>query len=692
LLSRTPANRDIETVRAISPTLKGANLLSRDSLAKKMTQLFIETEQTKPPSSAGLTTPKIESTSIALLFLLSVGCYLNTLMNAFVYDDELQILQNPYIKSWHYLPAILRTTVWSFIGSVGDTNYYRPLMTLTYLGLWKTFGDSPVGYHLFNILVNALVVTCVYFAGRELFKNHWTAFISAILFAVHPVHTETVNWIAAVPDLEATLLCLLGFYAYVKGPKVDWKRQALVVICFFLALLAKEPALMLAPLLVYYEHFVREGRTETTFAAKVKRYLPVCLAGAGYILLRIVLLGKLAPVLQHAQITWPQAIYSGFALITQYGRLLFWPAKLSAFHVFHASDSFGEPSVLMGAAIVVISGVLALLLHKRWPAAAFCIVWTGITLAPVLNARWMAANVLTERYLYLPSVGFCWLAGWAAKGLWDFLGEKTQGRTPFRVTAAAMGIALVFLGAAKTWARNRIWHDDMTLYTATLQTDPDSYVMHMNLGVAYFGVNFKASEKELRRALELKPDSPNVLNALGCVYLEQDRLEAAETTFQNAIAIKPGWTDPHFNYGRLLKKMGQNDKALAEFRKAVEVGPLNATARFYLAQELAERGGDQEAAAEYRQSIQLSPSLTSERNLADILLRTGKDNEAADILHQIAKAYPFDSATHLRLGRLLEKQGKTGEARREYQAALVTDPANGEAQEGLTRIERVEKE
>ena len=297
----------------------------------------------------------------------------------------------------------------------------------------------------------------------------------------------------------------------------------------------------------------------------------------------------------------------------------------------------------------------------------------------------MAANVLTERYLYLPSVGFCWLAGWAAKSLWDQLNEQTRAQTALRVAILATGVALVFIGVGKTWARNRIWHDDMILYTTTLQTDPDSYVMHMNLAVSYFGVNFKASESELYRALELKPDSPNVLNVLGCVYLEQGRLQEAETMFQRAIAIKPGWTDPHFNYGRLLKKMGQDDAALAQFQKAVEVGPLNATARLYLAQELAERGRETEAVAEYRQSIQLSPSLTAGRNLADILLRTGKENEAADMLQHLAKEYPYDSATHLRLGRLLEGEGKTQEAAKEYKTTLETDPANAEAIAALKR-------
>lgn len=656
-----------------------------------MTEVLMEAEQVKTDGPAQSKPDKTESISIVLLFLLAVGCYLNSLLNAFVYDDELQILQNPYIKSWHYLPAIFRTTVWSFIGAAGDTNYYRPLMTLTYLCLWKIFGDSPVGYHLFNILVNALVVTCVYYAGRELFKNQWTALIAAVLFAAHPVHTETVCWVAAVPDLEATLFCSLGFYAYSKDSHINWKRQAVVVTCLLLALMAKEPALMLAPLLVYYEYLVRDDRAETTFAIKAKRCLPVCLAGAGYILVRMALLGKLAPVLQHGQITWPQAIYSAFALVTDYTKLLFWPAHLSAFHVFHVSRGLGERDVLFGIGIVTIAIGLAFLLHKRWPVAAFCIVWTGITLAPVLNPRWMAANVLTERYLYLPSVGFCWLAGWGAKRAWDFLGMKIQSRTALRVALVSAGVVLVLLGTAKTWARNRVWHDDMTLYSATIKTDPDSYVMHMNLGISYFGVDFKSAEKELRRALELKPNSPNILNALGCVYLEQDRLQEAAKAFQDAIASKPNWTDPHFNYGRLLKKTGQNDEALVQFQKAVEVGPLNASAHLYLAEELADKGDDRAAEAQYRQSIQLSPSLSAQRELVDILLRSGKDAEATGMLRQMAKDYRFDSATHLRLARVLEKQGNTEEAKQEYQATLNTDPANTEAQSALKRLDTLPK-
>jgi protein O-mannosyl-transferase len=627
--------------------------------------------------------------TVLLLFLLAAGCYLNTLGNGFVYDDELQILQNPYVKSWHYLPQIFHTTVWSFIGDAGESNYYRPLMTLTFLGLWKVFGESPVGFHLFNILLNALVVACVFYSGRVLLRSHAAAVIAAVLFAVHPVHTETVNWIAAVPDLEATLLFVLGFFAYASEPWGGAKAQVIVVACFALALLAKEPALMLAPVLVCYEHFVRPDRNQTTFTDKVKRYLAVCLAAVAYLGLRIALFGKLAPVLQHAQISWRQAIYSGFALVAQYSQLLLFAGPLSAFHVFHASNSLGSPAVLAGAAIILVGAVIVVRTSKYSPEAAFCIMWMAFTIAPVLNARWMAANVLTERYLYLPSVGFCWLVGWALMKLLyrhNLKGQLAHANS-WALGAALLVVMLGLVAGWKTWTRNEIWHDDLNLYAQTLKTDPDSYIMHMNLGTTYFSTrDFAAAEKELDRALDLRPDSANVLNALGCVYLEQGRLDDAAKALEAAINLKPAWSDPHFNYGRVLRKQGRDEQALSEFRTAVQVGSLNAAARLNLAEELVARGQDAEAEAQYRKSIELQPTLHAQQKLAALLIRSAHDNEAADMLRKMVAEYPFDSESHVTLGALLEKAGRVEEARKEYQDTLRTDPGNVYAKVGLQRL------
>jgi len=170
------------------------------------------------------------------------------------------------------------------------------------------------------------------------------------------------------------------------------------------------------------------------------------------------------------------------------------------------------------------------------------------------------------------------------------------------------------------------------------------------------------------------------------LYLEEGRLEEGASAFRSAIGFKPLWTDAHFNYGRLLKKTGQNEQALEQFRTAVSVGPVNASAALYLAEELAERGDDLGAIAEYQRSIALAPSLAARSELVDILQRTGQERLAESMLRGMASEYPFDSATHLRLGQILEKYGQREEARQEYQATLRTDPANAEAQQALKRL------
>src|ERR1700730_6076461 len=206
---------------------------------------------------------------IGLLILLAFLCYGNSLFHGFVYDDEQQILQNPYVKSWHYLPQIFSTTVWSFVGAAGTTNYYRPLMTFTFLALWQIFKDLPFGFHLFNVTLNAAVVVLVFAAGRRLFQDRGVAWLSGGVFAIHPVHTEVVDWIAAVPELEVTLFVLLTFWLFTQLDRGSWKLHLATAVSFALAVLCKEPALMFAPLAIAFEHFVRPDNHGTSLVAKM---------------------------------------------------------------------------------------------------------------------------------------------------------------------------------------------------------------------------------------------------------------------------------------------------------------------------------------------------------------------------------------------------------------------------------------
>jgi len=626
---------------------------------------------------------------IAILLLVTCLCYANMVTNGFVYDDDQQILQNPYVKSWKFVPEIFSTTVWSFVGHAGATNYYRPLMTLTFLTLWTIFGDAPSGFHLFCLAIHLAVVLMVYLVGLRLLREGWMAWIGALLFAIHPVHTEVVDWIAAVPDLEATFFSLLVLWLIGDFEKPDWLAGSLAALALLGAVFAKEPSLLVVPLAVGFAtlQYVRNtAAPRLDLLRAVARLGPICGMGAAYLLLRIALFGKLAPVLQHPSISWSQAVFSAFALVLRYTELLFWPAKLSAFHVFHASTSLQDPRVLGGIAVVVaFSIVAAIATFKRLPAIVFCTLWMSLTLLPVLNARWMAANVLTERYLYLPSVGFCWLAGWSAVQLWRAPARWSGARRPVATVAVRAAVVLFFAGITTVSGfaivrRNAIWHDDLSLYTQTLRTDPDAAIIRNNLAVVYYDDGkLDRAETEWLAALAGKPDNVITMNSLGALYTREQKYSEAQEYLLQAIRTRPDWADAHYNYAITLQRTGKQSEALAEFERAIALAPVNPAARLWYGKALLEYKNYGGAETEFRRSFDLQPSPDATRGLADVYLQTGRNEKATAALKTFLKYSPYDSEAHLQLAKLLEASGDRAPAETEYRAVLLTDPSNTEA-------------
>mgnify|MGYP001304083490 CR=1 FL=1 len=146
------------------------------------------------------------------LLMLAVVPYLNTLTGAFVFDDRQQILENPYVHSFQYVGKIFESAVWSFQGAQGLTDYYRPLMSLAYLLCYKLFGPAPFSFHVLNLVLHASIVLLVLALARRLFRDRLTALLAAGLFALHPIHTESVAWIAGLTDLELGFFFLLLFH------------------------------------------------------------------------------------------------------------------------------------------------------------------------------------------------------------------------------------------------------------------------------------------------------------------------------------------------------------------------------------------------------------------------------------------------------------------------------------------------
>ncbi len=282
-------------------------------------------------ASAGIETPaapghgsRVTTWMLAALLFLAIAPYFNSLQNGFVFDDHNEVQTNPYIRSFSHVGEIFSTRILAHLGARGATNYYRPMSIFGFLVCYKLFGLLPYGFHLFNLVLHAIIVCTLFGLTRRLFRDDWLAFISSAVFALHPIHTESVAWISGVTDLDLAVFYLAAFWFYLSAAGLGRDGRSEVnagsgmVVAFILALLSKEQAITLPVLAAIFEHFFRDDRAETSTRQKFARYGALWLIVPAYVLFRISFFGAFAPVQLTRNVTWYQAILSAFPLAAMY--------------------------------------------------------------------------------------------------------------------------------------------------------------------------------------------------------------------------------------------------------------------------------------------------------------------------------------------------------------------------------------
>jgi Tfp pilus assembly protein PilF len=627
-----------------------------------------------------------ETVIFLFLFLLAFLPYANTLFNDFVYDDSFQVVENPYVHSFRYLRQIFTTTVWSFQGAQGVTNYFRPMMTFLYLLTYQIAGTVPFSFHLTNLVLNGVVVWLVFYLVRR-FSGERVALIAAGLFALHPIHTESVAWIAAVTDLELSLFYLATFLLYLKLPETDyrWRARAVMCVTFALALLSKEQAMTLPVVVTIFEYFYRDDRAMTSMKEKASRYGPLWGMAALYFVVRAIVLGGVASVVSRPNLSWYETCLSAVSLVGGYLGKLVWPAHLSAFYVFHPSHHVTDTPVLIGLAGIAVCAILFVVLWKRVHLISFALVWMFLPLGPVLNARWMPASVFAERYLYLPSVGYCWLLGWAAAKLWN-VKEPKYLRPLAHAVPALVGVAALIL-AVKTVRRNRDWRSDEVLFRQSIQAQGDASLIHSNLGAIYLNRGDKdAAEREYLEALSVGATNVFALDNMAILRQQQHRYAESLDYSWRALRARPVFANGHVDLAETLALMGRTAEAEWQYRVATAISPLSTRAHNAYGKFLYEAGRLEDARTEYERSVQADPTSDAYDRLGDIYLNWRDMPRAEQSFRHALHINPFDGHAHIGLGQVLEFAGHPGDALHEYESGLAMDPSDPIARAGVIRI------
>ena len=628
------------------------------------------------------------TTVLGCLILLAFLVYANTLLNGFVYDDHSQIEQNPNVHSIQNIGKLFGTSLLAQQGGQSVGNYYRPLMNVDFLLSFKLFGPVPYGFHLINVLLHCIVVWLVYAVTASLASDETIGLVAAACFALHPIHAEPVAWIEGIADLEMSIFYLLAFWMFLRLGREEtrqaaWTRVAMLG-SFLLATLSKEPAMTLPAVATVYELFYRADRRSTTWKTKLSRYGGFWTMALVYLVIRVIVLHGFAPVPQHTEIGPREAGLTGLALIGQYASKLVWPVPLVAFYPFQKSVSFLDPRTLLGVGVLLAAATYLAFDWKRTRVYSFALFWIFLTLGPVLNVRWMLINVFAERYLYLPSVGFCWLVSGIILWCWRKSGDSALGRRwAMGVTAGIVGL----LATGEIVARNRDWKNDDSIALRSLQTNPDSSGMRSDVGMMDWRAGrHDEAVRQWRLALAYHPDTAEALSNLGYAMVEEKNYAEAIPPLQEAIALRPHFAIPHVHLAHAYSAMGNNADAEAELKRAVEIYPMNPFVRNALGRFYLDSGQATEAETEFRASVTINANNEGWSGLAEDYTLQNVPGKAEEAWRQVLALNLFDSHAHLSLGRIYLAEGRLAEAANEYERCLDTDPRNAEALAAISKL------
>lgn len=614
--------------------------------------------------------------TILLICLCSFLAYANSLGGEFVFDDTDQIVENQNIRSWDNFGKAFTTHVWAFRQRPGTLNappplpYYRPLFTVMLTAEYHLFGLWPQGWHLVSLLLHILCAVGVFYVILLMSGGRFVAIIAALIFAVHPVHAESVSWISGMTDPLFGVFVLASFYLYLQTRQSSEgaSRRALVLslLMFVLATFAKETALSLVLLVFGYELAASPGPRIRGVLNAAKRAAPYAAVALIYLLPRYLVLGELmwknpqAPdrPLAYTLLTLPFVVCSYLAH-------LLWPVGLSVTYNTHFVTTATSPSFFLPAAALGLCAAALLYYRKSVGREAWhALLLLFVPLLPVLNLGQVSREeyLIFDHYLYLSvaGVGYLVAIGISRLGAFEPSVKQTSIAWSRRPALAVAVFAMIVLGLTAAAAReNKPWADSYSLWSNVARVRPAYWAAYYNEGLALLDAKrFDEARSALERATALKPDESNVLDALGRAYDGMGDSSNAVTSFKRAIQIDDEMFESFNNLGTVYLNSGDNVRAEEQFSAALRLMPGAIAPRF---------------------------------NLGICYKRQGRYLDATREFERIVESSEADAGVYYELGSAYEHIGRRTAAAENYRRGLATAGPNSlqaELNEGLVRLQR----
>jgi protein O-mannosyl-transferase len=616
--------------------------------------------------------------------------YAQSISFRYTLDDDTVLFNNELVsKGISSIPSILTHSYWYGFDKT-DNATYRPASLILFAVEWQLFPGRPGVYHAVNALLYALTCGLLFLLLRRLFEKQNMAFalLCALLYAAHPLHTEVVNSIKSRDEILCFLFAvgaalLLQRYAS-KGSVAALLGGGL---CFFLSMLSKETGitfLVVLPLLLF-----------VFTAAPAKKMLAVAgvLAAfaAFYFLLRYQALepGMVARSMTALDNTLAAApdlmsrYATAFYILLRYFFLLIVPYPLSYDYSFaHIRiQGPGDAGALLGLALYAAAAIYALLAIRKKKIIAFCILFFLLTLAPASNLFVLIGSTMAERFLYIPSLGFCMALTWLLFKMTNDAGRRSVSVSHFIKTnrfVFVVSAAIIFLYSLQTVLRSRHWEDNVALFGHDVKVADRSARAHYNWGSSLLlDVYPKEKNKnkqngileksivEFQKAVSILPSYSDAHMNLGIAYMNKEDAMNAIASYEKAKRLYPRPTAKLYNnLGMLYGKTGKFNEALSVLDSAIMLEPGLAVAHNNRGQALYGLGRYDEAISEFQKAIDLKKDFAEGyRNLGGAYGSLKQYEKALEHLHRAEAISPADATILQFIGTTYRNLGDTAQAR-----------------------------
>jgi Tfp pilus assembly protein PilF len=620
---------------------------------------------------------------LAGILIFTFLAFANSLRNGFAYDDLTQILDNQQIRNFANLPTVFVTDAWFWrvqqdkdpVLQPGPTTpYYRPMIIAYLMVGWHLFGDLAFGWHLANVLMHLLVVFLSFRLFEKISGDLRISAIGAVLFAVHPLRSESVAWISGVTDLLLAIFVLSSFYLYLRFREESRKSLfAWALVLYGLGLFAKEPAVCLPVIIAAYEILVvTDSPLKQRIRSTILLMVPFLGVSVIYFLARQYALGFLLADPNYTTQTYREVFLTIPLVVWKYVALLFWPMELSLFHATTLVSA-----VTSWRFIVPVLGLLliAALIPKVWRSTTtrFGLIWFIINMLPVLNLKAFAPDFMVqERYTYIPSIGFSLVLAVLIVNL-PF---ERWVAPPRRAKAMATAVILLsLLLGGKSMAQNRVWEHDLALWEHGIEVAPDQNMARFILGHKYINLRrFDLAAEQLEKYMLLNQENLIVMSNLAAchLYIYQAQAATNQTTADRAhldraialcekglaignIATLWDTLGTTYTFETELKNL---DRAVACYQRGMRADPNNPMLSFHMGATLMKKGSYDDALQYLERARERRPDFPDVYKMLGYTQQAkGRINDAINNLNRYVQMYPdaFDAAAVTKLVQDLSK-------------------------------------